>query len=238
MQAGNALASANAAAASQQSALECAENACRCSSDAGISAQEAATSASSALSSAQNASSSAERAEQAAERAEEVVGGDFATRSDLENHVNNKENPHGVTRGQIGAASAEDLSAHTADTTNPHEVTAEQVGAVAQAAYDAAIKAINDTLGTKANVADLAKYLPIDGSAEMIGNIKLNGNALQLSDDQKYANGVYFDITEQSKGARFMARRGGKNRLFYFNANEVPLANALNMWYYDDGTEA
>ena len=86
-------------------------------------------------------------------------------------------------------------------------------------------------------LANAANFLPLDGSVAMTGNIRLDGNILQLSDEQKYGNGVYFDISEQSKGARLMARRGGKNRLFYFNANEVPLSDALNMWYYDDGTE-
>lgn len=44
-------------------------------------------------------------------------------------HANNKNNPHGVTAEQVGAATTEQLSAHANNKNNPHGVTAEQIGA-------------------------------------------------------------------------------------------------------------
>ena len=111
VQAGNALASANSAAASKTAAQECAENACSCAANAaaseaaaGGSASAASASAVSAASSAATAASEADRAEAAAEQAAEIVGGDFATKTELEAHTNDKENPHEVTASQVGAA--------------------------------------------------------------------------------------------------------------------------------------
>lgn len=214
VQASNALASANAAAASQQSALECAENACRCSSDADISAQEAAASASSALSSAQNANDSAERAEQAADRAEEVVGGDFATRSDLENHVNNKENPHEVTREQIGAASAAALSTHTADTTNPHNTTAEQVGAVPAVKYGTAIP------NNDANNCIIAGFYAVGSNAIANMPISSGGTLIVSPYDEGVTSQIFVSNTDKT---RVFCRSKAANWLPW-----IELANAAN----------
>lgn len=52
-----------------------------------------------------------------------------ATDADLQNHVNDTNNPHNVTAAQIGAATSTDLQNHINDTNNPHNVTAAQVGA-------------------------------------------------------------------------------------------------------------
>ena len=50
--------------------------------------------------------------------------------SDLNNHINNTNNPHQVTPTQIGAASQIDLTNHINDTNNPHQVTPTQIGAL------------------------------------------------------------------------------------------------------------
>lgn len=52
-----------------------------------------------------------------------------ASADDLSVHIADKNNPHGVTKEQLGAASAEDLTAHTGNQNNPHGVTAAQIGA-------------------------------------------------------------------------------------------------------------
>lgn len=52
-----------------------------------------------------------------------------ASADDLSAHITDKNNPHGVTKEQLGAASAEDLTAHTGNKNNPHDVTAAQIGA-------------------------------------------------------------------------------------------------------------
>lgn len=71
-----------------------------------------------------------------------------ANQSDFQGHVNNRSNPHNVTKAQIGLsnvldveqASKTDLNNHTRNTNNPHNVTKTQVGLsnvdnVKQAAY-------------------------------------------------------------------------------------------------------
>lgn len=42
-------------------------------------------------------------AEDARDSASEIVGGDFASKIELDNHIANKSNPHGVSAGQVGA---------------------------------------------------------------------------------------------------------------------------------------
>ena len=59
-----------------------------------------------------------------------------ANQSDFQSHVNNRSNPHNVTKAQIGLsnvldveqASKTDLNNHTRNTNNPHNVTKTQVG--------------------------------------------------------------------------------------------------------------
>lgn len=52
-----------------------------------------------------------------------------ANKKYVDAHSSDKDNPHGVTPAQIGAATAEDLTAHTNNKSNPHGVTAVQIGA-------------------------------------------------------------------------------------------------------------
>lgn len=70
-------------------------------------AQAARTSAEAAKagaeSAAQTAASEADRAKTEADRAVEIVGGDYATRTELTAHTGDKKNPHGVTAAQAGA---------------------------------------------------------------------------------------------------------------------------------------
>lgn len=89
---------------------------------------------------------SAIRSEDAAKKAEALV--DFTIDEDLSEtsanpvqnkvitksvntliaHIDDKQNPHGVTLAQLGAASANSLSAHIQNKSNPHDVTKAQVG--------------------------------------------------------------------------------------------------------------
>ncbi|MCY7892038.1 BppU family phage baseplate upper protein [Bacillus vallismortis] len=56
--------------------------------------------------------------------------------SNLDSHINNKSNPHGVTKNQVGLGNVENVKQasktefdnHKFDTSNPHKVTADQVG--------------------------------------------------------------------------------------------------------------
>src|SRR5687767_1675718 len=58
-----------------------------------------------------------------------------AAAADLLAHVNNRDNPHGVTLAQLGAAAAADLLSHINNRNNPHGVTFEQLGGVPMAGF-------------------------------------------------------------------------------------------------------
>ena len=70
-----------------------------------------------------------------AEKIDEVTR-NKANNSDISAHVNNRSNPHNVTKAQVGLgnvldveqASKTDLNNHTRNTSNPHSVTKDQVG--------------------------------------------------------------------------------------------------------------
>ena len=70
-----------------------------------------------------------------AEKIDEVTR-NKANNSDISAHVNNRSNPHNVTKAQIGLsnvldveqASKTDLNNHTSNTNNPHNVTKTQIG--------------------------------------------------------------------------------------------------------------
>lgn len=70
-----------------------------------------------------------------AEKIDEVTR-NKANNSEISAHVNNRSNPHNVTKAQIGLsnvldveqASKTDLNNHTRNTNNPHNVTKDQVG--------------------------------------------------------------------------------------------------------------
>ncbi|MCY8310597.1 phage baseplate upper protein [Bacillus vallismortis] len=59
-----------------------------------------------------------------------------AVQSNLDTHINDKSNPHGVTKNQVGLGNVENIKQaskkefdnHVGDTSNPHKVTADQVG--------------------------------------------------------------------------------------------------------------
>lgn len=53
----------------------------------------------------------------------------------LHNHASSKNNPHGITASQIGAASSSALTAHTSNKDNPHGITAAQIGASTNKIY-------------------------------------------------------------------------------------------------------
>ncbi|MDL5141134.1 BppU family phage baseplate upper protein [Bacillus atrophaeus] len=59
-----------------------------------------------------------------------------AVQANVDNHLNDKKNPHSVTKSQVGLSAVTndtqakkvDFDKHTSDTSNPHKVTAAQVG--------------------------------------------------------------------------------------------------------------
>ena len=103
-----------------------------------------------------------------------------ATAADLLSHTGNKNNPHGVTPGQIGAATAKELSDHTGNKNNPHGVTAEQVGAATPDQLNAHANNKNNPHGVTASqigaaaAADLTSHTgnknnPHGVTAEQVG---------------------------------------------------------------------
>ena len=67
-----------------------------------------------------------------------------ASAAALTSHVQNTNNPHNVTLGQLGGASAAALNAHVADTNNPHQVTLGQLGGASAAALQAHVSDTNN----------------------------------------------------------------------------------------------
>ena len=85
-------------------------------------AQDAESASTTAGQQAQAAAASAQQA-QAAERSATQIVQAAAT------HAGRRDNPHGVTATQVGAATSAALNAHTGNRSNPHGVTAAQIGA-------------------------------------------------------------------------------------------------------------
>lgn len=117
-----------------------------------------------------------------------------ATTAALDNHVNNKNNPHGVTPSQIGAetpagaqakieahevkaaphsghATTTALNNHVADKDNPHSVTAAQIGAETPAGAQAKVAAHAGTGGSAHATAtqDVAGFMSPADKAKLDG---------------------------------------------------------------------
>ena len=80
---------------------------------------------------------------------EESYGNASVQAQKANKHYTDKNNPHGVTAKQIGAAEDshihENYDRHTANTENPHRVTASQTGAYTKEEVDGLISPIMDT---------------------------------------------------------------------------------------------
>ena len=92
-----------------------------------------------------------------------------------------RNNPHGITAEQIGAAAASALTSHTGNTNNPHDVTAEQVGTYTKAQVDASLESLagfGDALASDAdvnNIKTIGRYrVTSSAAAETITNIPTN----------------------------------------------------------------
>src|SRR5690606_34184310 len=67
-----------------------------------------------------------------------------AVQTNLTNHINNKNNPHGVTKSQVGLgnvdnvkqASKSEFDAHVNNKNNPHNVTSEQISKTTEKSAD------------------------------------------------------------------------------------------------------
>lgn len=100
---------------------------------------------------------------------------DSSIAADLADHIANKNNPHGVTTTQIGAATKTEFDTHANNKSNPHGVTAAQVG-----------------LGNVDNTADADK--PVSTlQAQAIADAKKAG-----TDAQTYAEGVASDLSDHT----------------------------------------
>lgn len=97
---------------------------------------------------------------------------DSSIAADLASHIANKNNPHGVTTAQIGAATKTEFDTHANNKSNPHGVTAAQVG-----------------LGNVDNTSDANKPVST-AQAAAIADAKKAG-----TDAQSYAEGVAGDLT-------------------------------------------
>lgn len=97
---------------------------------------------------------------------------DSSIAADLADHIANKNNPHGVTTTQIGAATKTEFDTHANNKSNPHGVTAAQVG-----------------LGNVDNTSDANKPVST-AQAAAIADAKKAG-----TDAQSYAEGVAGDLT-------------------------------------------
>ena len=68
----------------------------------------------------------------------------LATEAQLQAHIDDTNNPHQVTPGQIGAATQAALQAHVGNTNNPHQVTAAQIGAATTGALNGHVNNTNN----------------------------------------------------------------------------------------------
>lgn len=75
-----------------------------------------------------------------AEHPSNIEAGDLAfdpaTQAELDSHINDSTNPHGVTSDQVGSPSDSEFDSHVNDTTNPHQVTASQTGGLTPTDHD------------------------------------------------------------------------------------------------------
>ncbi len=106
--------------------------------------------ATAAANSATQASGFANRAEVAAERAEQIAGGDFATHAEvgvvqtnLNNHINDKANPHEVTKAQVGLGNVDNTSDMSKPVSTAQRTAIDAKASVAN--YTATIPASNWT---------------------------------------------------------------------------------------------
>lgn len=92
----------------------------------------------------------------------------------LQNHINDKNNPHEVTTSQIGAATSTDLQNHIGNTSNPHKVTASQVGAPTTSQFNSHVN--NKSNPHKVTAAQTGA-LPSTGGT-LTGTLNMNGNKI------------------------------------------------------------
>ena len=99
------------------------------------------------------------------------VTGNAADAKVVGDHIKDKENPHGVTIEQIGAAPA----SHATDKNNPHNITIEQIGAAPATIVSKSItvtdesalnSALTEIINTMAN--DTAKFLVVSPTSSAL----------------------------------------------------------------------
>ena len=107
-----------------------------------------------------------------------------ATEADLNAHVGDKNNPHGVTTEQIGAATEADLNAHIDDKDNPHGVTTEQIGAATEADLNAHVDDKDNPHGVTTEQIGAAT------EADLNAHVDDKANPHQVTHDQTNPEGA------------------------------------------------
>lgn len=136
-------------------------------------AQAARTAAETARGSAENAAQTAageaDRAKGEADRAAEIVGGDYATRTELAAHTGDTQNPHGVTAAQVGAdptgsaaAVQASLNTHEADAVK-HVTGAERTAWNSKAAPARNVTATLSAAGWTGSAAPYTQTISVSG---------------------------------------------------------------------------
>lgn len=135
--------SAADAQASKAAAVLSAANAKSSEDAAALSKTAAANAAGSAAQNASASEASAVRSEAAAKKAEAIAGGDFATNTALNAHTNDTNNPHNVTKAQLGLENVD----NTADSQK-----------TVKRAYSSAFAYLPDLTVCGNNFLDIDKY--------------------------------------------------------------------------------
>lgn len=133
-------------------------------------------------------------------------------KTNLDNHVANKGNPHGVTRAQLGAAAASDLTSHTGNKNNPHGVTKAQL-----------------SLGNCENTADTNKNVATARTLATPRTIQTNlasGLAASFNGSANIAPGITGVLGPGNGGTGYTSLQAARNAMGLGNTLSVlPVAN-------------
>ncbi len=148
-------------------------------------------------------------------------------------HLDDLNNPHQVTRGQIGAASQTDLVNHTNSRSNPHQVTTTQIGAATTAQL--AVTNNNVTANTAAIALNTASRQSLGTAATKNVGTAIN-NVVQLQDvggvaklpavDGSQLTGIGGQLTVEFVSGTFSAAVSAINPINYLIDTTTVVATA------------
>lgn len=137
-------------------------------------------------------------------------------------HLDNYNNPHQVTRAQLGAASQSDLTTHVSSVNNPHQVTATQINAATTAQL--ATTNNNVTANTAAIALNTASRQSLGTAATKNVGTAIN-NVVQLQDvggvaklpavDGSQLTGISGQLTVEFQSGTFTAVVSTSNPVNY-----------------------